>query len=145
MSLFRRMKSNSDCNEEWRDVIGFEKLYQVSSSGQVRSKTRVVSNGTRRAGRLLAISGTTYKSVQLWSGNKAYNKLVHRLVAEAFIPNPDNKPEVNHKDKDLANNSVDNLEWATVRENTDHKTSNKTSKPYRTKSTFNEECQTSYY
>lgn len=108
--------------EEWRDVVGWEGMYQISSIGRVRSVDRVqmhYSNTDRPyyktyKGRILSQGNCSkYFQVILVKDNKAYNKLVHRLVAEAFILNPDNLPEVNHKDEDPSNNNVDNLEWCT--------------------------------
>lgn len=108
--------------EEWRRILG-EELYEVSTYGEVRSIDRYVhaKAGSVRfvSGRLLNIhkfseSGYCYVVI----GTK--NKLVHRLVAQAFILNPDNKPCVNHIDGDKSNNRVDNLEWVTHKENTAH-------------------------
>lgn len=61
-----------------------------------------------------------YQNVVLCKNGNSYNKIIHRLVAQAFIPNPNNLPEVNHKDGNKANNHVDNLEWITHRENVSH-------------------------
>ncbi len=58
-----------------------------------------------------------YENIKLSKNNQTYHKLIHRLVAEAFIPNPDNLPEVNHKDKNVKNNKIENLEWCTREEN----------------------------
>ena len=58
--------------------------------------------------------------VELWKDNKRVVRMIHRLVAETFIPNPDGKPQVNHKDGNRMNNSVENLEWATCAENSEH-------------------------
>ena len=85
-----------DSNEEWRDVKDFEDSYQVSNLGRVRSKQRKLHTGKTCASQLLMCKGADYQVAQLWRNNKGYNKLVHRLVAEAFLPNPDNLPEVNH-------------------------------------------------
>lgn len=92
--------------EEWRDVVGYEGLYQVSSFGNVKSLFRykkilkpVIRNG--------------YESVGLCKDKKAKYATVHRLVAEAFIPNPKNLPIVNHRDESKLNNYVKNLEWCT--------------------------------
>lgn len=99
--------------EEWRDVVGFEGLYQVSNIGNVRN----IKTNKERAKQT---TPEGYKFVILHDakrGISARTKGVHRLVAEAFIPNPDNKPCVNHKDESHDNNVVDNLEWVTYQEN----------------------------
>lgn len=99
--------------EIWRPVVGYEGLYEVSSYGRVRSLDRYDSRNRFRKGRILKLSdnGRGYLIVGLHSNNKVKNFLVHRLVAEAFLPNPENLTEVNHKDEDKSNNCVDNLEW----------------------------------
>ena len=98
--------------EEWKDIKGYEGLYQVSNLGRVRN---VKYN---RLLKLVCLLG--YMTVNLSKNNHVIKKRVHRLVAEAFIPNPDNKPTVNHIDEDKTNNRVDNLEWATIQENNTH-------------------------
>lgn len=93
--------------ETWRDIEGYEGLYQVSSEGRVMN----VRNGKLK----IFYYGTGgYKRVMLWKNNKSKNYPVHRLVAKAFIPNPDNLPQVNHKDECKENNSVENLEWCSL-------------------------------
>lgn len=103
--------------EEWRDIKGFEGLYQVSNMGRVKSQSRKVRANTCGI-RLLpekilrdCKSNSGYKLVVLCKEGKHFNKMVHRLVAESFLPNPQNFAEVNHKDEDKLNNSLDNLEW----------------------------------
>lgn len=111
---------------EWKRVSGFEDSYEVSSSGQVRSLTRTIYTSDGKSyeipGKLLKISdnGSGYKFVSLQKHSKCTQRTVHRLVAEAFIPNPENKTTVNHKDGDKSNNDVSNLEWATYSENNTH-------------------------
>ena len=101
--------------EEWRDIKGFEGLYQVSNWGNVRriigKKERIVKQSPNNQG---------YLRLTLCKNNVKYPKRVHRLVAEAFLPNPDNLPEVNHKDECKTNNRVDNLEWCTAQYNHDY-------------------------
>ncbi|WNO24238.1 endonuclease [Enterococcus phage SSMH01] len=103
--------------EEWKDIKGYEGLYQVSNFGRVKSKhrgsERILKAGTTRLG---------YLNVCLCKNNQIKNFKVHRLVAKAFILNPDNKPEVNHIDEDKTNNIVSNLEWCTRKENINHGT-----------------------
>lgn len=97
--------------EIWKPVKGFEQLYQVSSLGRVSNYRKMLAIQTMPKGYLTIV----FKVKQV-----AHNRLVHRLVAEAFIENPEVKPEVNHKDGDKSNNSVSNLEWCTSSENKRH-------------------------
>jgi hypothetical protein len=101
--------------EEWRDIPGYEGLYQVSNMGRIKSlrkeyehimKLQVIRNG--------------YLSVPFTINRTSRLLKVHRLVAMAFIPNPDNKPEINHKDGNKQNNIAENLEWSTRKENIKH-------------------------
>ena len=100
-------------------VKGFEGLYEVDVDGNVYS---IVHNANRRKRQLRAYPNENgYMKVNLYDvTGKCKKKYVHRLVATAFIPNPDNKPNVNHKDCDVKNNSVFNLEWCTQSENILH-------------------------
>ena len=122
--------------EIWKDIEGYEGIYQVSNLGRVRSLDRLVpaacalSKGNQvvnylRKGVILKphIAGKSgYQYVALSIGDKPKYCRVHRLVACAFIPNPDNLPEVNHIDEDKSNNRVDNLEWVTHIQNEHHGT-----------------------
>lgn len=113
--------------EIWKDIIGFEDLYQVSNLGRVRSKNRIVNcsdkfgnTNTRIVkGRILKpgyIGKTGHQTITL-SNVRAFTFPLHRLVAQAFIPNPDNLPCVNHIDEDPTNNNVENLEWCSYQYN----------------------------
>lgn len=98
--------------ELWKDVVGYEKYYQVSSFGNIKNKS---------TGKLLkpALKKNGYLHVSL--GYKdTKTAMVHRLVAEAFIPNPFNLPQVNHKDEEKTNNNVTNLEWCTAQHNVNY-------------------------
>lgn len=106
--------------EIWKDVVGYEQFYQVSNKGRVRRKRdnfvykpRTFTNGYKNV--LLYKDGKWHKT-----GGKS--ELVHRMVAMAFIPNPNNYPQVNHKDEDKENNCVENLEWCTSKYNNNYGT-----------------------
>mgnify|MGYP002679946246 CR=1 FL=1 len=107
--------------EVWKDIKGYEGLYQVSNLGRVRSLNYGRSGETK-----LLKQGTTngYKRVFLYKNGKGKNYFVHRLVAMAFIPNPNNLPIINHKDEDSSNNNVNNLEWCTQEYNLNYGTRN---------------------
>ena len=100
--------------ELWRDVQGYEGLYEVSNLGDVRSLPRATTRG-----KLLSPvnSGKGYLQVTLYRNGKSKRLLVHRLVAQAFVPNPLNLSSVNHKDEHKNNNRSDNLEWCTIQYN----------------------------
>jgi hypothetical protein len=105
--------------EEWRDVVGYEDRYAISSFGRIVTKAAPFLQGNiyctpRPKLRKPRITTYGYSSIDLTDGKKNTKTfLVHRLVAFAFIPNPDNYPFINHKDENPLNNSVDNLEWCT--------------------------------
>jgi hypothetical protein len=103
--------------EIWKPIKGFEGKYEISNYGEVKSLPR---NGTVLKPRLMLgfIDSSGYHQVLLLSGK--IHKKIHRLVAEAFIPNPHNKPCVNHIDRIKTNNNVANLEWVTYKENVLH-------------------------
>lgn len=102
-------------DEIWRDVVGYEGLYQVSNLGRVKSfhrgKEKVLNPTVNSAG---------YMHLTLCVAGKHTSRTVHSLVAEVFVPNPDGKPEINHIDGDKLNNCAWNLEWTTCRENLRH-------------------------
>lgn len=100
--------------EIWKDVAGWEGIYQVSSFGRIR---RLTTRGGRplTEPRILKEKhdGHGYPQITLSKGKSIKYKHIHRLVAESFIPNPNNLREVNHKDENKKNNRVENLEWCT--------------------------------
>jgi len=112
--------------EKWEWVTSYEGTYKISNLGRIKSIDRIVikSNGHKHPtkGYLLskAIHPKGYEFVTLWKQGKGTGFLVHRLVAVAFIPNPMNLPEVNHKDTNKRNNIYSNLEWSTGRDNILH-------------------------
>ena len=109
-------------NEVWRDVVGYEGYYKVSDKGNVFSVRRVSSIGGRIGGRIMKPTPNTngYLRVNLCKDGKTKSKLVHRLVLEAFVENPNNLLEVNHLDENKANNELSNLEWCTREYNNNH-------------------------
>ena len=101
-----------------RDVIGYEGRYKVDKFGQIHSLTR---NLILKPAKQYEPNGSYYLRVSLTGDEgKQRSFLVHRIVAQAYIENPENKPTVNHKDGDSSNNCVDNLEWATLAEQRNH-------------------------
>lgn len=111
--------------EIWKDVIGYEGLYQVSCDGQIRSYDKLKFNGFKEfmfKGRILRQRRRPngYMDVSLHKERSFKPVLIHRIVASAFIPNPDNKPYVNHINCDKSDNRIQNLEWCTPLENGTH-------------------------
>lgn len=106
--------------EIWKDIKDSEGLYQVSNLGRVRSlnyrnKTGYVKVMSQQ------VSGGGYYQLRIRQHNHIIRSVdVHRLVAETFIPNPDNLPQINHKDENKKNNKVENLEWCTSKYNTNY-------------------------
>ena len=108
--------------EIWKDIPGFEGLYQVSNLGRIKSLERFVRNNGgcyKIKERILKPQKDkeNYLMVNLWKENKGKTMKIHRLVAQAFIPNPESKPEIDHIDTHKTNNRADNLKWATRIEN----------------------------
>lgn len=128
------MKIESYMGEIWKDIPGYDGKYQVSNFGRIRSFNTINGEVVIRK---LNKHTEGYLKVDLWKNGRVKSKYVHRLVAEAFIPNPHNLPCVNHKDEDKANNfvwvnadgSVDfeksNLEWCDYNYNNNYGTHNK--------------------
>lgn len=122
MCFMERETLTTAAVEEWRPVKGFEGLYEVSNLGRVRSLDRIIK---RRNGNIVykgkilkqQIKKKKRYGIILTKNYNRRNFMVHRLVAEAFIPNPKHLETINHKDENTFNNNVNNLEWMTQREN----------------------------
>src|SRR5574344_1341602 len=115
-----------ETSEIWRDIKGYEGYYQVSNYGRVKSSPRIIVRGdinqpikTRIRKSFITMG---YLKLGLSKKSKTENVFVHRLVAEAFIPNPNNLPCVNHKNEDKTDNRVENLEWCTHKYNSNYGT-----------------------
>lgn len=102
-------------SEIWKDVVGYEGFYKVSNKGNVHSVNRRDSRGIKCGGRALkpAYTKAGYLKVVLCKNGMRYYKMLHRLVAETFIPNPNNYTFINHIDNNPQNNIINNLEWCT--------------------------------
>ena len=98
--------------EEWRDIPGFEGAYQASNLGRIRGRRGILHP---------IVNWDGYHRVALQKEGRPVRVALHRLVALAFIPNPENKPQVNHKDGDRGNCTAENLEWSTNAENQRHR------------------------
>lgn len=111
-----------DVAEEWRDCVGYEN-YAVSSLGNIKNK---------KTGRILKPNNVSgYSKYKLVKIKVPYNLSGHRLVAQAFIPNPNNKPTIDHIDGNKTNNCIGNLRWATNCENAQNKTGSRGAVPFR--------------
>lgn len=106
--------------EVWKSIPGYEDQYEASTYGRIRSLPR---NGTIKTKRVLSLNhkNSGYIDVTLNKDGKRTTTHVHQLIAKTFIDNPENKPQVNHINGDKTDNRIENLEWATSRENIRHK------------------------
>lgn len=100
--------------EVWKDVVGFEGLYQISDHGKLK---RLTKNGDKI---IRPYHKDRYLKTELWRNGKRKKAFVHRLVAEHFLPNPAHFTQINHKDENPENNSVDNLEWCSQKYNANY-------------------------
>lgn len=117
--------------EIWKDIEGYEGLYQVSNLGRVKSLDKYINSGiknnsyVKRKEKILKLKfNQGYYEVTLTHNHKRRFCKVHRLVAQAFIPNPNNFPQVNHKDENKLNNCVENIEWCDAKYNCNYGTRN---------------------
>ena len=118
--------------EVWKDIEGYEGKYQISNLGNVKRLHRIVKSGAKYTTirvyeeKMLkqSLSKKGYRIISLYSDSGLKNHIVHRLVAQAFIPNPLKLPQVNHKDENKLNNVVENLEWCTAQYNNNYGTRN---------------------
>lgn len=110
-------------NEEWQDIQGYEGLYQVSNYGRVKSLGRISKRKSRWGGQYTVVmkekiktpfkNNKGYYMIHLNNNGKESNLLIHRLVGKAFIPNPYNNPEIDHKNENKNDNKINNLTWCT--------------------------------
>lgn len=109
--------------EIWKDIKGYEKIYQISNLGRIKSLKRKNNYGKtiKESIRILQINKYGYNIITLWKNHIGITYQIHRLVADAFIPNPENKPQVNHIDGNKLNNNINNLQWCTCQENVIHR------------------------
>ena len=109
--------------EVWKSIKGYEGFYEVSNLGRIKSLTRKSTDDKTYRGKVLkpSVDSYGYLLVGLYHGNAIQSKQkIHRLVAKAFLTNPEQKPQVNHKDGVKSNNLLSNLEWVTALENSHH-------------------------
>ena len=130
--------------EEWRDIKGYEGIYQISNLGRIKSLSKKVYMYNHIAKRKIEVTFKEkirkqrigkdgYYLINLNKDNKMITYRVHRLVGENFIENKDNKPYINHKDGNKLNNNVLNLEWCTAKENIKHGWEIGLMKPHKTR------------
>lgn len=103
--------------EVWKDIVGYEGIYRINQRGGYSRKLKRGWGPTKTLGDQ---PKAPYKTLVLYKDGKSYSKMLHRVLAEAFIPNPENKPCVNHKDGNKKNNDLSNLEWCSVQYNSKH-------------------------
>ena len=124
--------------EIWKDIPGYEGLYQVSNLGNIKNINRCFNDKKGRKYIVKeiickpSIDTSGYRQIVLTKNKNRKSHKVHRLVAMAFIPNPNSLPQINHKDENKQNNNVDNLEWCTQEYNCQYGT-----RPYRCAVHFN--------
>lgn len=116
--------------EVWKDIPGYEELYEINNIGKIKTKERTFVDKMGRNYLKKSIlcnsndDGKGYLQIVLTKNGKRKSFKIHKLVAKTFIPNPNNLPQVNHKDENKENNNVDNLEWCTRKYNINYGTRN---------------------
>lgn len=112
--------------EIWKDIKNYEGLYKISNLGRVKSLPKYAGRSYRKEKILKTyLDKNGYVKVILCKNNKTRFLSIHRLLAEAFIPNPNDYPQINHKDENKQNNSLNNLEWCTCKYNINYGTRTK--------------------
>ena len=113
MEIYQNQSLEDLPNETWRDIPSYEGIYQVSNLGRVKSLDRIIpfKNSSKRVKGTMLVQHLNFGYCQVSLGRNGKKHRVHRIVAEAFIPNPHDYPIINHKDENKKNNRVDNLEW----------------------------------
>jgi hypothetical protein len=134
-------------NEEWKPIKDYENLYKVSNYGRIKARRKVIYGMVDGEEEPLFVrpeqiltpfdNGSGYLKINLSKDGNIKSFFVHRLVAEAFLDNPENKPQINHKDFDRHNNRISNLEWTTGSENIRYSLPNQPKrKKYKTNSGY---------
>lgn len=109
-------------NENWKDIPNYEESYQISNLGRIKSKIRIGKFGQLYPEKILKFikSNKGYYRINLYKNKQGKKHLIHRLIAKVFIPNINNYPQINHKNGVKTDNRIENLEWCTQKQNSQH-------------------------